>query len=219
VFTGIIEERGEVLSLDLDADAARLTVRAGTVTEDAGHGDSIAVGGVCLTVVDRTADSFTADVMAETLRRTTIGALRAGDRVNLERSVRPTTRLGGHVVQGHVDGVGTLIARTPHPAYDELRFAAPAEIGRYIAPKGAIALDGISLTVVDVADVDGRTEFSVGIIPETRSATTIGELPVGGPINIEVDVMAKYVERLLAAGAVTGTAAGASAAAASGGQR
>ena len=218
MFTGIIEERGEVLALSLDADAARLTVRAGTVTSDAGHGDSIAVGGVCLTVVDRTADSFTADVMAETLRRTTIGALRAGDRVNLERSVRPTTRLGGHVVQGHVDGVGTLLARTPHPAYDELRFAAPAEIGRYIASKGAIALDGISLTVVDVADVDGGTEFSVGIIPETRVATTIGDLPVGGAVNIEVDVMAKYVERLLTAGSGKDTAAG-SAGPLGGGQR
>jgi len=218
VFTGIIEERGEVLALELDADAARLTVRAGTVTSDAGHGDSIAVGGVCLTVVDRTADSFTADVMAETLRRTTIGALRAGDRGNLERSVLPTTRLGGHVVQGHVDGVGTLLARTPHPAYDELRFAAAADIGRYIASKGAIALDGISLTVVDVADVDGGTEFSVGIIPETRAATTIGDLPVGGAVNIEVDVMAKYVERLLTAGSSTDTAAG-SAVATGGGQR
>jgi len=199
VFTGIIEERGEVLDLTLaaDGDSARLTIRAATVTGDAGHGDSIAVSGVCLTVVDRAAGTFTADVMAETLTRTTLGALSVGDEVNLERSVLPTTRMGGHVVQGHVDGVGTLVSRTPHPAWDEIRIAVGPELARYIAGKGAIAVDGISLTVIDVHDTDAGAEFGIGIIPETRAATTLGGRAPGDRLNIEVDVMAKYVERLL----------------------
>jgi riboflavin synthase len=171
------------------------------VTEDAGHGDSIAVSGVCLTVVDRTADTFTVDVMAETLRRSTIGALSVGDEVNLERSVTPSTRLGGHIVQGHVDGTGVLTVRTAHPAYDEIRISVGRDLARYLAPKGAIAVDGVSLTVIDVVDNDEGTEFGIGIIPETRSATTIGAAPVGTTVNLEVDVMAKYVERLLKSGA------------------
>jgi riboflavin synthase len=199
VFTGIIEERGEVLDLTLaaDGDSARLTIRAATVTDDAGHGDSIAVSGVCLTVVDRATGTFTADVMAETLSRTTLGALAVGDEVNLERSVLPTTRMGGHVVQGHVDGVGTLLSRTSHPAWDEIRIAVGADLARYIAGKGAIAVDGISLTVVDVSDTPDGAEFTIGIIPETRAATTLGGRRPGDRLNIEVDVMAKYVERLL----------------------
>ena len=205
MFTGIVEERGTVVDLqvnDADTGSARLTVRGPRVTEDAGHGDSIAVSGVCLTVVDRTADTFTVDVMAETLRRSTIGALSAGDEVNLERSVTPSTRLGGHIVQGHVDGTGVLTVRTPHPAYDEIRIAVGRDLARYLAPKGAIAVDGVSLTVIDVVDNEEGTEFGIGIIPETRSATTIGAAPVGTTVNLEVDVMAKYVERLLASGAV-----------------
>ncbi len=205
MFTGIVEERGTVVGLqvnDADTGSARLTVRGPRVTEDAGHGDSIAVSGVCLTVVDRTADTFTVDVMAETLRRSTIGALSAGDEVNLERSVTPSTRLGGHIVQGHVDGTGVLTVRTPHPAYDEIRIAVGRDLARYLAPKGAIAVDGVSLTVIDVVDNDDGTEFGIGIIPETRSATTIGAAPVGSTVNLEVDVMAKYVERLLTSGAV-----------------
>ncbi len=203
MFTGLIEERGEVLDLAVtpEGDSARLTVRATRVTGDAGHGDSIAVSGVCLTVVDRGEGMFTADVMAETLARTTIGRLVVGDRVNLERSVLPTTRLGGHLVQGHVDGVGTLIERVSHPAYDEIKIAIPAAIARYVAPKGAIAVDGISLTVIDVVDggtgPDSESVFSIGLIPETRHATTLGAKPTGSILNIEVDVMAKYVERLL----------------------
>ncbi len=208
MFTGIVEERGKVVDLrvdDADAGSARLTIRGPLVTQDAGHGDSIAVSGVCLTVVDRSADTFTVDVMAETLRRSTIGALRPGDEVNLERSVTPTTRLGGHIVQGHVDGTGVISARTPHPAYDEIRIAVGPELARYLAGKGAIAVDGISLTVIDVVDNPGGAEFGIGIIPETRSATTIGTAPVGARVNLEVDVVAKYVERLLAApSAVTG---------------
>ncbi len=204
MFTGIVEERGTVVDLqvnDADAGSARLTVRGPRVTEDAGHGDSIAVSGVCLTVVDRTADTFTVDVMAETLRKSTIGALSAGDEVNLERSVTPTTRLGGHIVQGHVDGTGVLTVRTAHQAYDEIRIAVGRDLARYLAPKGAIAVDGVSLTVIDVVDNDEGSEFGIGIIPETRSATTIGAAPVGTTVNLEVDVMAKYVERLLASGA------------------
>jgi riboflavin synthase len=202
MFTGIVEERGKVVDLqvdDADAGSARLTIRGPLVTQDAGHGDSIAVSGVCLTVVDRSADTFTVDVMAETLRRSTIGGLASGDEVNLERSVTPTTRLGGHIVQGHVDGTGVISARTPHPAYDEVRIAVGPELARYLAAKGAIAVDGISLTVIDVVDNPGGAEFGIGIIPETRSATTIGTAPVGSRVNLEVDVVAKYVERLLGA--------------------
>ncbi len=230
MFTGIVEECGEVLDLQVDPDgsSARLTVRARTVTADAGHGDSIAVSGVCLTVVDRGSETFTVDVMAETLRRTTIGSLTAGAAVNLERSVLPTTRMGGHLVQGHVDGVGTLISRREHPGYDEIRIRVPAELARYLAPQGAVAVDGTSLTITDVVDDpepdraslsalldapvvhDGSAHevsahapgavFGIGVIPETRTATTLGRATVGSRVNIEVDVMAKYVERLLTVG-------------------
>jgi len=204
MFTGIVEERGRVVDLRVSdedagtAGAARLTVRGPTVSSDAAHGDSIAVSGVCLTVVGRSADTFTVDVMAETLRRSTIGGLRAGDEVNLERSVTASTRLGGHIVQGHVDGTGTLTVRTPHPGYDEIRIAVDSELARYLAPKGAIAVDGVSLTVIDVTDTQDGAEFGIGIIPETRTTTTIGSVPLGATVNLEVDVIAKYVERLLA---------------------
>jgi riboflavin synthase len=174
-------------------------VRGPLVTQDAGHGDSIAVSGVCLTVVDRSADTFTVDVMAETLLRSTIGALVPGDEVNLERSVTAATRLGGHIVQGHVDGTGVVTVRTAHPAYDEIRIAVGPDLARYLAGKGAIAVDGISLTVIDVVDNDSGAEFGIGVIPETRAATTIGAVQVGTRVNLEVDVVAKYVERLLAA--------------------
>jgi riboflavin synthase len=190
MFTGIVEERGVVVDL---------TVTGPKVTQDAGHGDSIAVSGVCLTVVDRGADTFTVDVMAETLKRSTIGVLSPGDEVNLERSVQPTTRLGGHIVQGHVDGTGVVTLRVAHPAYDEIRIAVGHELARYLAGKGAIAVDGISLTVIDVVDNDDGAEFGIGVIPETRSATTMGATKVGTRVNLEVDVVAKYVERLLAA--------------------
>src|SRR5664279_830707 len=205
MFTGNVEERGQVVDLRVsdaredngDAGSARLTIRGRLVTHDAGHGDSIAVSGVCLTVVDRSADTFTVDVMAETLRRSTIGALSAGDEVNLERSVTATTRLGGHIVQGHVDGTGVVTVRAAHRAYDEIRIAVDRELARYLAGKGAIAVDGISLTVIDVVDNDDGAEFGVGVIPETRAATTLGSVPVGARVNLEVDVVAKYVERLL----------------------
>lgn len=212
MFTGIVEERGRIVDVHLDgseagsvAGSARLTVHGPKVTSDVGHGDSIAVSGVCLTVVDRNGDTFTVDVMAETLRRTTVGALSAGDEVNLERSVTPTTRLGGHIVQGHVDGTGTVVQRTEHPAYDEIRIRAGADLARYLAAKGSVAVDGISLTVIDVIDLTDESEcsveFGIGIIPETRTATTLGDARVGTMVNLEVDVMAKYAERLLTAGA------------------
>ncbi len=201
MFTGIVEERGEVVALELAPDGrdARITVRGPKVTSDAGHGDSIAVSGVCLTVVDQADGSFTADVMAETLLRTTVGGFKAGDPVNLERSVTAATRLGGHIVQGHVDGIGRIVEHLHHDAYDEIRIAVEADLGRYITGKGSIAVDGISLTVIDVVDTAAGTEFTLGIIPETRQATTLGSHPVGAAVNIEVDVMAKYVERLLTA--------------------
>jgi riboflavin synthase len=207
MFTGIVEERGEVVDLLVSdneegtggAGSARLTVRGPLVTQDAGHGDSIAVSGVCLTVVDRSADTFTVDVMAETLKRSTIGALAPGDQVNLERSVTATTRLGGHIVQGHVDGTGIVTVRIAHAAYDEIRIAVGPDVARYLAGKGAVAVDGISLTVIDVVDNDDGAEFGIGVIPETRAATTMGAVRVGDRVNLEVDVVAKYVERLLAA--------------------
>jgi riboflavin synthase len=220
MFTGIVEERGEVVDIAVEssdaAGSARLTVRAPMVTSDAGHGDSIAVSGVCLTVVDRGSDTFTVDVMGETLRSTTISALRVGDPVNLERAVTSSTRLGGHLVQGHVDGTGVIADRRPHERYDEVRIGVGADLAPYLAPKGSVAVDGISLTIVDVVDgADGGAVFGVGIIPETRSATTIGSTPNGARVNVEVDVIAKYVERLL-----TGPwAAGARAAAVGGRER
>jgi riboflavin synthase len=198
VFTGIVEELGTVeamLVLDNDAadDSARLTLRGGTVTADAGHGDSIAVNGVCLTVVDVDGDAFTADVMGETLRRSSLGGLAPGDRVNLERAATLQTRLGGHLVQGHVDGVGEIVARTPGAQWETVRFSLPPGLARYVVEKGSITVDGVSLTVVDVDDAS----FSVGLIPTTLAMTTLGHKEVGDPVNLEVDIMAKYVEKLL----------------------
>jgi riboflavin synthase len=199
MFTGIVEERGEVVALELAPDGAdaRVTVRGPVVTQDVRHGDSIAVSGVCLTVVASDGGTFTADVMAETLLRTSARDWAPGRPVNLERSVTPTTRLGGHVVQGHVDGVGTVVARVPHDGYDEFSIAVDTTLAPYIAGKGAVAVDGISLTVIEVTDSPDGAVFTLGIIPETRAATTLGSAAVGTTVNIEVDVMAKYVERLL----------------------
>lgn len=211
MFTGIVEERGEVLALELapaGADA-RVTIRGPVVTADVHHGDSIAVSGVCLTVVDSQGSTFTADVMAETLLRTNAKDWTPGRPVNLERSVTATTRLGGHLVQGHVDGVGTIVSRTPHEGYDEFSISVGKDLARYIAGKGAVAVDGISLTVIEVqdcADGGGGAVFTLGIIPQTRAATTLGTSTVGSAVNVEVDVMAKYVERLLSSrGAASGS--------------
>jgi riboflavin synthase len=203
MFTGIVEERGEVVDLrvsDTDQEAgaagsARLTVRGPLVTQDAGHGDSIAVSGVCLTVVDRSADTFTVDVMAETLKRSTIGTLAPGDRVNLERSVTAATRLGGHIVQGHVDGTGVVLERAPSEHWEVVRVSLPTTLARYVVEKGSVTVDGVSLTVVEV----GPDWFTVSLVPTTLAVTTLGRTPVGGGVNLEVDVIAKYVEKLFGA--------------------
>jgi riboflavin synthase len=196
VFTGIIEEIGEVAALEPHGDSAVLTVRAIHIADDLQHGASIAVNGVCLTVVGWEGDEPTQirfDVMGETLKRSVIGGLAAGDRVNLERAVRADARLDGHVVQGHVDGTGLILSRTPGDQWETVRFGVPGELARFVAEKGSIAVDGVSLTVSGV----GADWFEVGLIPETLRATTLGGKAAGDPVNLEVDVLAKYVARLL----------------------
>jgi riboflavin synthase len=193
MFTGIVEELGDVVAVTDLGDAARIAVRGATVTGDAKHGDSISVNGVCLTVVDVDGDTFTADVMKETLDRSSLGALAAGEKVNLERAAMLSTRLGGHMVQGHVDGVATIVDRKPAEQWELVTFALPAHLARYVVEKGSITVDGISLTVTDVTD----ETFSVSLIPTTLALTTLGAKGVGAPVNLEVDVIAKYVEKLL----------------------
>jgi riboflavin synthase len=195
VFTGIVEELGTVAAIAPLDGAARLAIRGAVVADDAQPGDSIAVNGVCLTVVDVAQDVFTADVMRESLDRSSLGALRAGDPVNLERAATLSTRMGGHLVQGHVDGVGTIVAREPGPHWETVRFAMPAGLSRYVVEKGSITVDGISLTVTEVS----TEHFSVALIPTTIKLTTLGAKQVGDPVNLEVDVIAKYVEKLLGA--------------------
>jgi riboflavin synthase len=194
MFTGIVEELGEVTAWDDLPDAARLTVRGPVVTSDASHGDSIAVNGVCLTVVEARDGAFTADVMKETLDRSSLGALQVGSRVNLERAVRLQDRLGGHLVQGHVDGTGELLAVTPDEHWTVVRVSLPDGLGRYVVEKGSITVDGVSLTVSAVDD----TWFEVSLIPTTLDLTTLGRKGVGDPVNLEVDITAKYIEKLLA---------------------
>ncbi len=194
MFTGIIEELGTVAARDDTADAARLTVRGPTVAADAAIGDSIAVNGTCLTVVTTDGRQFTADVMRETLQRSSLGVLRAGDPVNLERPVTLASRLSGHLVQGHVDGVGTVLSREVSENWEVVGVSLPAGLARYVVTKGSITVDGVSLTVVDVAD-EG---FTVSLIPTTLALTTLGAKGIGDPVNLEVDVIAKYVEKLLA---------------------
>jgi riboflavin synthase len=189
VFTGIVEELGEVVK----ASEAFLAVRGPVVTSDAALGDSISVNGVCLTVVSVEGDVFTADVMEETYRRSVIGKLKVGDPVNLERAATLTTRLGGHLVQGHVDGVAEIVKRTPAAEWEEVTFRLPAGLAKYVVEKGSITIDGTSLTV---AWIEGD-EFSVGLIPTTLEATTLGRKQVGDPVHIETDVVAKHVEKLL----------------------
>ena len=195
MFTGIVEELGEVVATVDLGDSARFTLRGPTVTTDARHGDSIAVNGVCLTVVDVLPDgSFTADVMAETLNRSSLGALSVGSPVNLERAAAVNSRLGGHIVQGHVDGTGTVICRTPSRHWEVVRVSLPPQLSRYVVEKGSITVDGVSLTVSAIES----DWFEVSLIPTTLGLTTLGRAPVGTPVNLEVDVIAKYVERLLA---------------------
>lgn len=199
MFTGIVEELGEVAELTWPApDAARLRLRGPLVTGDASPGDSIAVNGVCLTVVDPIDGTFAADVMKETLTRSALRDLRPGDPVNLERAVTPSTRLGGHIVQGHVDGVAELLQRTPGSQWQVLRFRLPEGLRRYLVPKGSITVDGVSLTVVELGTDDVGHWFSVSLIPTTLRDTTLGVRNVGDAVNLEVDVTAKYVESLLA---------------------
>jgi riboflavin synthase len=200
MFTGIVEELGEVVRLTgTGTDSALIAVRGPVVTSDAAHGDSISVNGVCLTVVDVDGDVFTADVMGETLRRSSLGGLLAGDPVNLERAATLSTRLGGHLVQGHVDGVAEIIGREPAEQWETVRFSLPADIARYAVEKGSITVDGVSLTISEIGD----DTFTVGLIPTTLKLTTLGHKKIGDPVNLEVDVVAKYVERLLGTGKAT----------------
>jgi len=194
MFTGIVEELGEVVDVTtLPGDAMRLRVAGPLVVSDAGPGDSIAVNGVCLTVVETDESSFTADVMRETLERTSLRGVDSGLAVNLERAVRPTTRLGGHLVQGHVDGTGVIVSRTPSEHWEVVRISLPRDLARYVVEKGSIAVDGVSLTVTDV----DNDSFGISLIPTTLAATTLGIKEPGDAVNLEVDVLAKYVERLL----------------------
>jgi riboflavin synthase len=194
MFTGIVEELGEVVGKEDLSDAARFVIRGPLVTTDAGHGDSISVNGVCLTVVEVRPDgAFSADVMAETLNRSSLSRVGVGSRVNLERAAAVNSRLGGHIVQGHVDGTGHIVARTTSQCSDGVRVALPAPLSRYVVEKGSITVDGISLTVSGLGD----DWFEVSLIPTTLQLTTLGRAEVGTPVNLEVDVIAKYVERLL----------------------
>lgn len=194
MFTGIVEELGEIVGKENLGDAARLVIRGPIVTSDAGHGDSIAVNGVCLTVVDVLADgSFSADVMAETLNRSSLSGADVGTRVNLERAAAVSSRLGGHIVQGHVDGTGHIVSRTPSEHWTVVRIGLPEALSRYIVEKGSITVDGVSLTVSGL----GSDWFEVSLIPTTLDMTTLGSSEVGAPVNLEVDVIAKYVERLM----------------------
>ena len=195
MFTGIVEELGTIASVEDQGDAIRLTVKAGLVLEDAGLGDSISVNGCCLTVAAMTADTWTADVMQETLDKTSLYGVQPGDRVNLERAVTAEKRLGGHIVQGHVDGVGRVVGRTPSEHWEVVEVEMPREMAKYLVDKGSITVDGVSLTVVEAGD----DRFTVSLIPETLARTTLGFRQPGDRVNLEVDVIAKHVEKLVRA--------------------
>jgi riboflavin synthase len=195
MFTGIVEELGTVVAVEDQGDAIRLTVRAEAVLADAALGDSIAVNGCCLTVAARTAETWTADVMQETLDKTSLRGARPGDRVNLERAATLATRLGGHLVQGHVDGVGEVLSRTPSEHWEVVEVSVPTRLARYLVEKGSVTVDGVSLTVVEA----GVDRFTVSLIPETLARTTLGRRAPGERVNLEVDVIAKHVERLVRA--------------------
>jgi len=198
MFTGIVEELGSVAGIEDRGDAVRLTVRGPAVLDDARPGDSIAVDGCCLTVAELHDGAFTADVMRQTLRLTTLGGRAVGDRVNLERAVTASTRLGGHLMSGHVDATGPVLAREPAPHWELVRIGLPAALSRYVVPQGSVAVDGVSLTVVEVSEVGAEDGwFSVSLIPETLRRTTLGARAPGEPVNLEVDVIGKYVERQL----------------------
>ena len=199
MYTGIVEELGEIAGVERLGDAARITVRGPLVTSDAERGSSLAINGVCLTVTG-TGDgdgTFTADVMLETLNRSSLGGLRRGSPVNLERPVRPDGRLGGHLVQGHVDGTGVILSRRPAEHWEVVRVSLPAGLARYVVEKGSVSLDGVSLTVTATGDSADGSWFEVSLIPETLRRTTLGRRQPGEAVNLEVDVIAKYVEKLL----------------------
>lgn len=206
MFTGIVEERGEISAVSVLDQAARIRVAAQKVLEGTRAGDSISVNGVCLTAVDVLPDGFTADVMKETLDRTSLGRARAGVGVNLERAARMDSRIGGHLVQGHVDGIGTIVEISPTEHWTVMRVSLPGSLARFVAQKGSIAVDGVSLTVVDVFDGPGPHEasFTVSLIPTTLAETNLGDRAVADVVNLEVDVIAKYVERLQSTAAGAG---------------
>lgn len=195
MFTGIVEELGQVSGLEALDDAVRISITGPLVVSDAKIGDSISVNGVCLTVTSKSADSFTADVMQETLNRSTLGKLTAGAKVNLERPVTLATRLGGHLVQGHVDGMGEVVSREVSDNWEVVTIKPPKDLLKYIVEKGSITVDGTSLTIASV----NSEVFTVSLIPETLTKTTLGIRQVGDSVNLEVDVMAKYVEKLMEA--------------------
>ena len=195
MFTGIIEELGRVKNIEVQSDAVRITIEGPLVTSDLHRGDSIAVSGTCLTAIEFGNGEFTADVMKETLDKTSMSQIKVGDAVNLERAMTAATRFGGHVVQGHVDGVGEIISRTPSENWEVVRVQIPKELMKYVVLKGSITIDGISLTVNEV----GSDFVGLSLIPETLSLTTLGTKKIGDKVNVEADVMAKHIERLLEA--------------------
>ncbi len=196
MFTGIVEELGSVAAITDQGDAVRLSIEADTVLAGTAPGDSIAVNGCCLTVVEHDERTWTADVMRQTLTLTSLAGVAPGDRVNLERAVTPQTRLGGHIVQGHVDGVGDVLSRTPSEHWEVVEVSLPPALARYVVDQGSITVDGVSLTVVHAGD----DRFTVSLIPETLARTTLGSRRVGDRVNLEVDILAKHVERLLSHG-------------------
>ncbi len=198
MFTGLVEEKGTVTAVDTLGDAVRITIRGPVVTSDAKHGDSIAINGCCLTVMAQDGDTFSADVMKESLDKTSLGDLAVGDEVNLERATQSGARLGGHIVQGHVDGTGTILDRTPSEHWEIVRITVAPELAKYLVDKGSVTVDGTSLTVVEVVDAH-QPWFSVSLIPTTLNDTTLGTKSPGDRVNLEVDIIAKYVERLLGA--------------------
>lgn len=197
MFTGIVEELGRVAAIEDQGDAIRLGIGCELAVSDAKLGDSIAVNGVCLTVAEFDDEGFTADVMQESLDRTSLGGLAVGSPVNLERAVAAGARLGGHIVQGHVDGTGAIVSRTPGEHWEIVRISLPDELDRYVVEKGSIAVDGTSLTVSAVGGDDGARWFEVSLIPTTLADTVLGTLDAGATVNLEVDVVAKYIEKLL----------------------
>lgn len=196
MFTGIVEEQGQVTAIEMGAESARLRIAGGSALVDLRQGDSVAVNGCCLTAVELGSNWFVADVMLETLKRTNLGSLSTGSPVNLERPMRANGRFDGHIVQGHIDGVGRIAKRVPGDRWEMVHIIVK-DLGRYIVEKGSIAIDGVSLTVVSITDLaDGESEFVVSLIPETLRVTTLGTRKVGDEVNIEVDILAKYVERM-----------------------